>query len=303
MSLYNKHRPTTFDEMAGNQKTLSACINLISKENPPNSYLLIGGTGCGKTTLARIIAKELGCVGSDFKELDSAQYRGIDDVRDIRNKSQYKPMEGECSVWLLDECHKLTNDAQNALLKILEDPPANVYFILSTTDPQKLLKTIKGRCSTFELSPLADDEMYKLLRKIVKAEGERMDKDVYEQIIQDSMGHPRNAINILEQVLAVDSDDRLEMAKRKAEEAGEAIELCRALVAGKSWKSVSVILKGLKQQEPESIRRNVLGYASAVLLNSPENDRCGLILEEFKNPLYDIGFPGLVLACYSICRN
>ena len=108
--------------------------------------------------------------------------RGIDTIRDIIKQAQFRPIEGSCRVWLIDECHKLTNDAMNSLLKILEDTPTHVYFILCTTDPHKLLKTIQGRCSQFAVKPLDDRQMFRLLKTIVKEEGEDLPQEVYDQI-------------------------------------------------------------------------------------------------------------------------
>lgn len=303
MSLYNKHRPSDFSEMYGNKAILESLDVLLTKHNPPHSFLLTGGTGCGKTTVGRIIANILKCSSFDFRELDSATYRGIDDVREIRRNSQLKPVQGPVIVWLLDECHKLTGDAQNALLKILENPPPHVFFVLCTTDPNKLLPTIRGRCSHFQLNPLSEKDMFRLLKSIVRKEGERLSQEIYEQIILDSAGHPRNAIQILEQVLSVSPENRAETARRYAEEINESIALCRALMKKRGWGEIATILKGLKSHDPEAVRRAVLGYVQTVLLNGAVNDRAGLILEEFKNPFYDSGFPQLTYACYAVTRN
>jgi len=301
-ALHLKYRPQTFEEVTGNQDTVQIlrsqargeCQQSLSK-----SILLHGPTGCGKTTLGRIIAAELGVSGADLKEIDSADFRGIDTIRDIRKQSSYKPLGGPYRVWILDEVHRATGDAQSALLKALEDTPPHVYYILCTTDPQKLLPTIRGRCSQFQVNTLSEKEMKKLLRKVVKAEEESLDKEVYEQITQDSMGHPRNALQVLAQVLAVDEDKRLQIAKRTAERQSQTIELCRSLIGGEPWKKVANILKGLKEEEPEQIRRAVLGYCQSVLLGE-ENNQAAAVMEEFVNPFYNSGFPGLVLACYSI---
>ncbi len=303
MSLYLKYRPKTLEDIKGNQEIVSTLQGMLQKpDKMPHSILLHGGTGCGKTTIGRIIAEELGCKGHDLKEVDSADFRGIDTIREIRKQSQFRPLESPCRVWILDECHKLSNDAMNALLKILEDTPKHVYFILCTTDPQKLISTIKGRCSQFQVNPLQERDMLKLLKEVVRAEEENLAKPVYMQIIQDSLGHPRNALQILDQVLRVEAEERLEVAKRSAKEQSESIELCRALIDGSGWKKVSNILQGLKDQDAESIRRHVLGYCQAVLLKG-ENDRAALVIEEFFEPLYNIGFPGLVYACYSVIKS
>ncbi len=303
MSLYLKYRPQTLNDIRGNADVISALEGMLAVlDRCPHVFLIHGQTGCGKTTIGRIIATRLGCTGQDFREVDSADFRGIDTVREIRKQSQYKALEGPCRVWLIDECHKMTNDAQNALLNILEDTPPHVYFILCTTEPHKLLKTIQGRCSQFAVKPLNDRQMARLLKKIVIAEGKEIPQEVYEQIIEDSLGHPRNALQILDQVLSVGKEQQLEIAKRSAEEQSESIALCRALIKGDGWGMVSLILTGLKDQEPEGIRRHVMGYAQAVLLKG-DNERAGLVLEEFLEPFYNTGFPGLVYACYAIIKK
>lgn len=299
MSLYHKYRPTSFGEVIGNADLVESVRGLLKKKDRPHAFLFTGPTGCGKTTMARIIAAKLGSKGADYREVDSADFRGIDTVRKIRNQSQYKPRESKSIVWVIDECHKMTNDAQNALLKILEDTPRNAYFILCTTDPQKLIKPIKGRCSCFEMNPLNENHMFYLLRKVVKGEGESMSKVVYEQIIDDSEGKPRNALQVLEQVLSAEPEKRLEIAKKSLDNQRESIELCRALLEGAGWKRIANILDGLKQEDPESIRRHVLGYCQAVLLKGKANDKAAVIIEAFYDPYYNTNFSGLVFSCYT----
>jgi DNA polymerase-3 subunit gamma/tau len=302
MSLYHKYRPTSLNEVKGNEDLISGLQTMLSKSDPPHAYLLHGAYGCGKTTIARIIAEQLDCHGNDIKELDSGQFRGIDTIREIRTNSSYRPLEGKNRCWILDEIQKLTSDAMSALLKILEDTPTNVYFVLCTTEPQKILDTIKSRCIQLQVKTLNDEQMTSLLRKVVRGEGETLQKEVYEQIVQDSLGHARNALNILEQALSSPVENRLNVARKSAENQSQSIELCRALLRGAKWKEISIILKGLQDQEPESVRRHVLGYCQAVLLKE-DNMRCGLIMEFMIEPFYNSGWPELVFAAYSIVKG
>ncbi len=300
MSLYNRYRPKSLDEIVGNGQLVRTLYEDLAKKDPPHAFLFHGPVGCGKTTLGRIVADNLKCFPSNFHEIDSADFRGIDTIRDIRQQSRYKPLTGgNVIVWLLDECHKLTNDAQNALLKALEDPPSHVFYVLATTDPQKLLPTVRSRCSQYQVSSLNDEEMFHLIRHVVKSEEQTLQKVVYEQIIQDSQGHPRDALQILDQVLSVPHEERLAVAKKQAELQSQTIELCRALINKAGWKKISSILAGLKdQQEPETIRRAILGYCSSVLVKG-DDTLAAMIMEQMIEPFYDTGFPGLVFATYS----
>ena len=305
MSLYNKYRPPELDQIIGNKEIVSYLNSVIKSKDIPNVFLFYGPTGCGKTTFARILSNCLGCSVADMSEseINTANFRGIDTVRELITSSKYRSFGAAGKrVWIIDEVHKMTNDAQNAMLKLLEDPPKHCYFILCTTDPNKLLPTVRGRCMELEVKPLSDDQMGRLIKRISIAEGQKLKRPVREQIVQDSFGLPRNAIQILEKVLTVPVEDQLEMAEQSAREYSESIELCKALLDQSSWKMIREILKGLKDQDAESIRRHVLGYVQAVLLNK-ENSKAAFILEEFCDPFYDSGFPKLVLACYTIIKG
>lgn len=304
MELYKEVRPKELSQVKGNADVIATLEKYLEKpEKFPHTILLHGPTGCGKTTIARIISDKLGCKDSEFVEINSANFRGIDTIRDISTNCQFKPIYGKVRVYLIDECHKLTNDAQNAALKLFEDTPNHVYFILCTTIPDKLIPEIKGRCQTFQVKTLNDTELMPLLRKTVRELGESVPKEVYDAIIKSSKGHPRNALQILENVLQAPIEKRLELAKIVFNEEVESIELSRALLkGGNNWKEVRYILNRLKDQDVEGIRRAVLGYCSAILLND-DNARAGLIMDFFADNFYNSGFPGLVHACYSIIKS
>lgn len=303
MSLALRLRPQTLQEVEGNEATVKSLEALLSrdKEHINHSMLFCGPSGCGKTTLARIVAGELGCVGNDFHEIDSADFRGIGTIREIRQKMWLSPTEGKCVVYLLDECHQMSKDAQSALLKALEDSPPHVYFLLATTDPEELLSTIRGRCMMFQVQPLSKNQMVSFLTTTCRCERRRVPKEVIEQIATDSIGSCRNALQILDKIIDLEPDDMEEAARQIGQQENQVIELCRALFAGKAWKDVATILRGLEKEDVEKTRRAVMGYCSSILLSEKTKDapQAFIVMDEFKDPFYNNGRAGLVHAAYA----
>jgi len=196
--LHIKYRPQTFDELIGNETTIESLKSILQREKGEiRSFLFTGPSGCGKTTIARIMANELKCSDRDLQEYNSSNTRGIDTIREIANNCRYSPLNGKVKIYLLDEIHKATNDAQNALLKLLEDTPNHVRFILCTTDPEKLLKTIKTRCSTFVVSSLQRAKIMKLLKWVCEEEKCDISQKVIQKIAECADGSPRQSLVLL----------------------------------------------------------------------------------------------------------
>ena len=268
MELYRKYRPNSFDEVVGNETAIKSLRKEL--ENGSHVFLFTGSAGCGKTTLARIVAKEVGAGELSIREINSAENRGIDTAREILEQMRYNPSDGSSMVWILDEMHMITNAGQNALLKALEEVPESVYFMLCTTDPQKLITPLKSRCSIINVQPLSEDDMRYLLKRTARAEKIKLSNEVYDKIIEIAQGGSRKALKLLAKVLYLDSDEeRFSVLKSEnVSENEETIEFCRALLKkGNSFATIAGILKKLDISDVEKIRQAVMGYMNAVLLN------------------------------------
>lgn len=299
--LYKKYRPKSLKEVVGQEDALKSLATMGRAGAIPHTLLLTGPSGCGKTTIARILKTLLGCSDNDFNELNGSETRGIDTVREIQSRIGIAPLGGKCRIWLIDEAHALTGDAQNALLKILEDTPKHVYFILATTDPAKLKKTIITRCTEIRLKEIDRIYLKELVMTVAKSEGVDLTAEVTAKIADVAEGSARKALVLLHAVLGI-TDPAAQLAAVEANDTkAQAIELARALMAKKDWKSVSAILQKL-DDDPESLRRMVLGYCSATLIKSG-NSRAAEIIEAFQFNLFDTGKAGLALACWNSCNG
>jgi len=223
-ALYREWRPKNFEDVVGQEHITTTLKNQIQNDRIAHAYLFCGTRGTGKTSTAKVMAKALNCLNPvngepcnecemckkineglaiDVTELDAASNNGVDKIRDIIDDAKYPPQEARFKVYIMDEVHMLSMGAVNAFLKTLEEPPANVIFILATTDPQKLPITILSRCQRFDFKRISKSDISDRLRKIVGAQGVLADEKSLELISRVSDGAMRDALSILDQAIAM----------------------------------------------------------------------------------------------------
>lgn len=310
-SLYNKHRPLKLDGVVGQDKAVNAIRKALVAGTLPHSILLNGPTGTGKTTLMRIIRRALKCGDRDYKEINTADFRGIDTIRDIRQNLHLQPW-GASKVIGIDECHMLSKDAQNAILKMLEDTPDHAYFVLGTTDPQKLLPAILGRCTEYKLRTLDEDEILVVLSTVCEREQFEVSQDILQEIAESSGGSARKALVILEAVAKEEGDEAQQQAIQITTVNKDlAFKLGYALMWGKGgWNEIAGLLREMKDEDPEGVRYVVLGFARNQLVGKegkapePRNmTRAASVINFFGTNFYDSKQAGLAFACFNVIHS
>ena len=232
VALYRKYRPGSFNELVGQEQVTVPLSAALDNGRINHAYLFSGPRGCGKTSSARIMARSLNCVNGptskpcgkcnscvslaangpgnlDVTELDAASHNGVDDMRELRDRAMFAPAESRYRIFIIDEAHMITNQGSNALLKIVEEPPAHLIFIFATTEPEKVIGTIRSRTHHYPFRLLTPQAMRGLLERTVAAEDAIIEESVYPLVIRAGGGSPRDTLSILDQLLAGTGPDGL----------------------------------------------------------------------------------------------
>ena len=302
---YRKWRPGCFADLVGQEHVATTLRQAIKLGRVSHSYLFCGPRGTGKTTTARIVAKAVNCLDPqdgdpcnqcaictsinterfmDTIEMDAASNRGIEDIRDIRDKVNFAPSEGRRKVYIIDEAHMLTDQASNAFLKTLEEPPSHVIFILCTTEANRILPTIASRCQRFDFRRLPSDRIYQRLAEITEGEGASVAPDALRLVARYAAGSLRDAENLLEQLVVSYGGDVTLVQVEELLGLGHGdrwLDLVKYLLMGNTSASLEIInqaawdgadLRQMHRQAQELLRAAMLlEWGAAAALELPEH--------------------------------
>jgi len=271
MSLYRKYRPQTFEEVVGQDHITSVLAQSIQNKRFAHAYLFSGSRGTGKTSVARIFARELGTEEHDLYEMDAASNRGIDDIRELREGVHTQPYSSPYKVYVIDEVHMLSKDAFNALLKTLEEPPPHVVFILATTELDKIPETILSRCTHFHFKQPTVDMLAETVLSIAKKEKLGISKDSAETIAILGDGSFRDAVSVLQKVSSMHGGGKVSDDEVSKILGAPRTELLHSFLSGIAEGNIGSLLEIIEKTKDAGIdmrlfHRLVVARLRAVLL-------------------------------------
>ena len=314
MTLSLDYRPTSLEEVFGNDDLVEALEKMIKRKKPRSSYLFTGIPGGGKTTMARVLANELEVHNNDFHEYNAANTRGIDTIRTIVSESNSLPLFGKRKMYLLDECHQITGAAAESLLKFLEEPPRHVYIVLCTSEPDRIngntLSAIKRRCFCGELKTVIPPEVRTYLKAICSSESASVSPKVLKEISLACKGSNGHALSMLDTVLlskdpnkALSLIDKIYISDRTVKPIITTL-LDTRMSGPAKWETIRKLL-GSFTGNPEDARRSIAKYFSKVIqgkkLDATRN--VALMSTNFTDSFNEAGMLGLTLACRQACAD
>ncbi len=253
LALYRKYRPQTFKEVLGQEHIVSVLEASVQLGKVAHAYVFSGSRGTGKTSIARIFAREVGCSVKDLYEIDAATYTSVENIRQLNEGVHTMPFESERKVYILDEAHMLSKSAFNALLKTLEEPPRHVVFILATTEADRLPETVLSRCQVFHFRKPSQPILAEMVAKVAKKEGFTLEPASAELVALLGDGSFRDTHSILQKVLSSSPDKKISIAEVEAVTGAPQGTLVNKLVTAIADKNVENGLSALQEASKLSI--------------------------------------------------
>ncbi len=257
IALYRKYRPGSFDEVLGQDHIVKVLQRAIGLGNISHSYLFFGSRGTGKTSVARIVAGELGVSTEDTFEIDAASNRGIDDIRELREGIRTLPFNSKYKVYIIDEVHMLTKEAWNALLKTLEEPPAHVIFILATTEIEKVPETIVSRCQVFTFKKPSINVLKEMIVGVAKKEKFKIDAAGAELIATLGDGSFRDAHGVMQKIMSFSKDNEISLAEIESVTGAPSGRLVNEFIRSVAEEDMSLGLQTIRKASNENIEMNI----------------------------------------------
>lgn len=279
-SYHEKHRPIGWDTVRGQQGAVDKLRRVLDKETS-NTFLLFGGSGCGKTTLARIAAVYAGCDPADVLEVDAATQSGADATRRLQEVMAYRPIGGgDKRAIIVDECHRLSGTAWDTLLKATEEPSPHCLWFFCTTNPGKVPQTIKTRSVKAELKLLSEAEIMRVVNRVIKREKLDIPDGVLDVIVREARGSARQALVNLAEAEGCANSKQAATALHTMLENDATIELCRFLLNPGSWVKAMGFVAGLGEQPNyEGVRIVVSSYMGKVIQGAKSDEKAGAALQ------------------------
>ncbi|QQG37709.1 MAG: DNA polymerase III subunit gamma/tau [Candidatus Kaiserbacteria bacterium] len=256
--LYRTYRPDSFEQVRGQAHVTDVLKKAIKNKRLAHAYLFAGSRGTGKTSVARILASELGVSAKDLYEIDAASNRGIDDIRELREGVFAMPFESPYKFYIIDEAHMLTKDAWNAFLKTLEEPPAHAIFVLATTERDKVPETIQSRCEIYSFKQPSREILSEIVSDIAKKEGYALEKSAAELVALLAEGSFRDALSILQKVLAVSKDKKIDVSEVEMVSGAPRGEIVRQILSAIVKKDTAAALGTLEGAIAENLDARML---------------------------------------------
>ncbi|MCR4280827.1 MAG: DNA polymerase III subunit gamma/tau [Candidatus Kaiserbacteria bacterium] len=257
-TLYRTYRPQKWSEVRGQEHVVRVLESAIKNKKIAHAYLFSGGRGTGKTTVARILAREIGVTPNDIYEIDAASNTGVEHIREVREGAHVLPLESPYKVYIVDEAHMLSKSAWNAFLKTLEEPPEHVIFIMATTERDKIPETVQSRCEIYTFKQPTREVLSEAISDVAKKEGYSLERSASELVALLAEGSFRDALGILQKVLAVSTDSKINAEEVELVSGAPRAELIRELLSALAKKDASSALTAVQKAVSENMDPRML---------------------------------------------